>query len=52
MKTKTWAIYDKDNLGIDTVEAGSEASALRKFVKANGIADKDLDGYWAEELDA
>lgn len=49
---KTWAIYNSANMGLDTVEARSEGSALRKFAKRHRIADKDLDGYWAEEVDA
>lgn len=52
MKLKTWAVYDKNNHGVGTVEAGSESAALNKFAKENNIPDNELDGYWVEELDA
>lgn len=49
---KFWGIYDKNGISKATVEANSEGNALQKYAKENKIPDNELDGYWAEELDA
>lgn len=52
MKKRTWAIYNKFGDAIDTTEAKSEGDALMQFAKVHHIPDNELDGYWAEEVDA
>lgn len=49
---KTFAIYNDENFGVDTVDARNAREALEKFRKANNLSEYAIRGWWAEEVDA
>jgi hypothetical protein len=47
-----YGIYDRDNLGVDLIEAVSEAHALTLFFGKNNMPIDRQEGYWAEDVEA
>lgn len=45
-----FAVYDSENLGIDSIEADSDIEAIKEFERKNPTID--IEGFWAEEVDA